>query len=127
MALVNYNLDVIQVVENKNSKKGFKLKNEAMLESGTMINSDFLNGLDSELAKKEVLNRLEKKGIGNKKINPGREIIIDSKFDHRIAMSFLCLGLLMVNGVKVKNAETINSSFPSFFNIMKSLGANLKK
>ena len=65
--------------------------------------------------------------IGNKEINPGREIIIDSKFDHRIAMSFLCLGLLMVNGVKVKNAETINSSFPSFFNIMKSLGANLKK
>ena len=42
-------------------------------------------------------------------------------------MSFLCLGLLMANGVKVKNAETINSSFPSFFNIMKSLGANLKK
>ena len=65
--------------------------------------------------------------IGNKKINPGREIVIDSKFDHRIAMSFLCLGLFMVNGVKVKNAETINSSFPSFFNIMKSLGANLKK
>ena len=65
--------------------------------------------------------------IGNKKINPGREIVIDSKFDHRIAMSFLCLGLLMVNGVKVKNAETINSSFPSFFDIMKSLGANLKK
>ncbi len=65
--------------------------------------------------------------IGNKKINPGKEIVIDSKFDHRIAMSFLCLGLLMVNGVKVKNAETINSSFPSFFNIMKSLGANLNK
>ena len=65
--------------------------------------------------------------IGNKKINPAREVVIDSKFDHRIAMSFLCLGLLMVNGVKVKNAETINSSFPSFFNIMKSLGANLKK
>ena len=88
---------------------------------------------------KEVVENLNKFGfsikstidsisiIGNKKINPGREIIIDSKFDHRIAMSFLCLGLLMVNGVKVKNAETINSSFPSFFNIMKSLGANLKK
>ena len=65
--------------------------------------------------------------IGNKKVNPEKEIVIDSKFDHRIAMSFLCLGLLMENGVKVKNAETINSSFPSFYNIMKSLGANLKK
>ncbi len=64
---------------------------------------------------------------GNKKVNLGKEIVIDSKFDHRIAMSFLCLGLLMENGVKVKNAETINSSFPSFYDIMKSLGANLKK
>ena len=40
-----------------------------MLESGIMINSDFLNGLDNEKAKKEVLNRLEKKGVGNKKTN----------------------------------------------------------
>ena len=40
-----------------------------MLESGTMINSEFLNGLDNEKAKKEVLNRLEQKGAGNKKIN----------------------------------------------------------
>ena len=65
--------------------------------------------------------------IGNKKINPRKEIIIDSKFDHRIAMSFLCLGLLMENGIRVKNAETINTSFPSFFSIMKSIGANFKK
>ena len=65
--------------------------------------------------------------IGNKKVNPRKEIVIDSKFDHRIDMSFLCLGLLMENGVKVKNAETINSSFPSFYDTMKSLGAKLKK
>ena len=88
---------------------------------------------------KEIVENLKKFGfsvkstmdsisiVGNKKINPNKEIVIDSKFDHRIAMSFLCLGLLMENGVKVKNAETINSSFPSFYDIMKSLGANLKK
>ncbi len=63
-----YNLDVIQVVEKK-STKNFKIKNEAMLESGVMINSEFLNGFENEKAKKEVLNRLEKKGIGNKKVN----------------------------------------------------------
>ena len=65
--------------------------------------------------------------VGNKKINPKKEIEIDSKFDHRIAMSFLCLGLFIENGVKVKNAETINTSFPNFYEIMKSLGAELKK
>ena len=65
--------------------------------------------------------------VGNKKINPKKEITIDSKFDHRIAMSFLCLGLFMENGVKVKNAETINTSFPNFYDIMKSIGAKFKK
>ena len=64
-----YNLDVVQVVEKKNVDKGFQINNEAMLENGVMINSDFLNGLDNEKAKSEVLSRLEKKGIGNKKIN----------------------------------------------------------
>ena len=49
---LKYNLDVIQVVEKKNTNKDFKLKNEAMLESGIMINSDFLNGLDNEKQKK---------------------------------------------------------------------------
>ena len=65
--------------------------------------------------------------VGNKKINPNKEIVIDSKFDHRIAMSFLCLGLLMENGVKVINAETISTSFPNFYEIMKSIGAKFKK
>ena len=87
---------------------------------------------------KEVVENLKKFGfsvkstinsitiVGNKKVNPKNEVIIDSKFDHRIAMSFLCLGLLMENGVKVINAETISTSFPSFYKIMKSLGANFK-
>ena len=88
---------------------------------------------------KEIVENLKKFGfsvksttnsisiVGNKKINPKKEIVIDSKFDHRIAMSFLCLGLFMENGVKVKNAETISTSFPNFYDIMKSLGAKLKK
>ena len=64
-----YNLDVIQVVEKKNADKSFQINNEAMLEGGLMINSDFLNGLDNEKAKSEVLNRLEKKAQAIKKIN----------------------------------------------------------
>ena len=63
---------------------------------------------------------------GNKTVNPRKEIVIDSKFDHRIAMSFLCLGLYMENGIRVKNSETINSSFPNFYEIMKSTGAIFK-
>ena len=52
-------------------------------------------------------------------------ISIKSNLDHRIAMSFLCLGLITENPVKVENTDTINSSFPSFLEIMNKIGAKL--
>ena len=65
------------------------------------------------------------KGIGPDHIINGN-VTIKSKLDHRIAMSFLCLGLITENPIKVLNTDTINSSFPSFFEIMNEIGANLK-
>ena len=53
-------------------------------------------------------------------------VTIKSRLDHRIAMSFLCLGLITENPIKVLDTDTINSSFPSFFEIMNKIGANLK-
>ena len=53
-------------------------------------------------------------------------VTIKSSLDHRIAMSFLCLGLITENPIKVLDTDTINSSFPSFFEIMNKIGANLK-
>ena len=50
---------------------------------------------------------------------------IDSELDHRIAMSFLCLGLITENPIQVENTDTINSSFPSFLEIMNKIGAKL--
>ncbi len=67
---LKYNLEVIQVVESAKSKQNSnKIKNVAILGGGLMINSGFLDGVDNEKAKKEVIKRLEKEGIGNKKIN----------------------------------------------------------
>ena len=54
-------------------------------------------------------------------------VTIKSRLDHRIAMSFLCLGLITENHIKVLDTDTINSSFPSFFEIMNKIGANLKR
>ena len=56
----------------------------------------------------------------------GGNITINSKLDHRIAMSFLCLGLITENPIKVTDTDTIKSSFPSFFEIMNKIGAKLK-
>ena len=53
-------------------------------------------------------------------------VTIKSRLDHRIAMSFLCLGLITENPIKVVDTDTINSSFPSFLEIMNKIGANLK-
>ena len=50
---------------------------------------------------------------------------IQTQLDHRIAMSFLTLGLKAKNPIIVDNGTTINTSFPGFVETMKSLGANL--
>lgn len=48
---------------------------------------------------------------------------IDSQHDHRIAMSFLILGLHSQQPIKVSGCETIATSFPNFFSLMAQLGA----
>lgn len=52
--------------------------------------------------------------------------IIESYDDHRIAMSFACLGLGLKDGdsVIIKNAECADVSFPDFYNVMNTIGAN---
>ena len=50
---------------------------------------------------------------------------IQTQLDHRIAMSFLTLGLKAKNPISIDNGTTINTSFPGFVETMKSLGANL--
>jgi 3-phosphoshikimate 1-carboxyvinyltransferase len=45
--------------------------------------------------------------------------------DHRIAMSFLVLGLAAKDPVTVDDAEMIATSFPDFVGFMRSLGADI--
>ncbi len=52
---------------------------------------------------------------------------IDSELDHRIAMSFLILGLISKEPIKVLRPSTIETSFPNFYKIMIELGANFTK
>ena len=61
-----YNLEIIKAVSS--TKSGEKDLNEAYTGSGTIINSDFLNGLDVESAKKKIIEKIEKGKIGKKRI-----------------------------------------------------------
>jgi 3-phosphoshikimate 1-carboxyvinyltransferase len=46
-----------------------------------------------------------------------------TRLDHRIAMSFLCLGLAARAPVTVDDAGPIATSFPSFAPLMRAMGA----
>ena len=62
-----YNLEIIPVIEPPD-KKQFDFKN-AYDGVGHLINSDFLNGLNIEDAKTEIIQKVEKLSIGKKTVN----------------------------------------------------------
>ena len=67
---IEYNIDVIPVVKpNDIVEDNFKINSKAYTEDGIIINSEFLNGLNIIEAKEKIINEIEKKGIGKKKIN----------------------------------------------------------
>ncbi len=51
---------------------------------------------------------------------------VAARLDHRIAMSFLCLGMAARKPVKVDDAGPIATSFPVFEPLMTALGARLQ-
>ena len=62
-----YNIEIIQVIE-PNSNEKFDKKN-AITDDGKLINSDFIDGLSVDDAKKEIINKLVELQLGEKKIN----------------------------------------------------------
>ncbi len=67
---LKYNLKVTTVVKPKNESNSFKVSNVAYTDKGEIFNSSFLNKLNwPENSVQETIKILEKKGIGEKKIN----------------------------------------------------------
>jgi leucyl-tRNA synthetase len=68
-----YNLEIIPVVAPKGvAPKGaenFQITDEPFTDDGIVINSDFLNGLDVQAAKKKAIEEFKKLGIGESQIN----------------------------------------------------------
>jgi 3-phosphoshikimate 1-carboxyvinyltransferase len=75
------------------------------------------------VAVEEGADRLVVHGTGGRR--PPGGAAIDSRLDHRIAMSFLVLGLACEAGVRVDDARPIQTSFPGFETLMSSLGATI--
>jgi len=62
-----------------------------------------------------------KSKIGTK----NKSILTKTKGDHRICMSSLIFSLVTGIKAKIKNFETVNTSFPGFVTLIKNLGGNI--
>ena len=78
------------------------------------------NGVDCEEgeASLRVRGRPDGKGIGGG--------TVETHLDHRIAMSFLVMGLASEKSVTVDDRAMIATSFPEFMGLMIGLGANIE-
>ena len=68
-----------------------------------------------------VRGRPDGKGLGATASNA----VVATRLDHRIAMSFLVMGLASETPVQVDDCLIIATSFPEFMTMMKSLGAEI--
>ena len=61
-----YKLPIIRVVSDKDNSNDGEKMHEAYIGSGTMVNSEFLNNLNVDEAKKKIISKIEEKKIGKK-------------------------------------------------------------
>jgi len=78
-------------------------------------------GVDAE----ELPDGLVVRGAGPKSVRGGA--LIRTLGDHRIAMSFLVLGMASKEPVTVDDADMIATSFPGFVELMNALGADIRQ
>ncbi|QIO73410.1 3-phosphoshikimate 1-carboxyvinyltransferase [Rhizobium leguminosarum] len=83
-----------------------------------------LNGVDCDEGEDFLIvrGRPDGKGLGNA---AGDEV--STHLDHRIAMSFLVMGLASEHPVTIDDAAMIATSFPEFMQLMTGLGAKIEE
>ncbi len=79
-----------------------------------------VNGVDCEEGKDWLLVRGSPEGRG---LGGGT---VETNLDHRVAMSFLVMGLAAENAVTVDETAMIATSFPRFADLMRGLGAEIE-
>ena len=84
------------------------------------------NGVDCEEGEDwlKVRGRPDGKGLGGAGFNGVPAV--STHLDHRIAMSFLVMGMASENPVMVDDTNAIATSFPEFVGLMRGLGAELE-
>jgi 3-phosphoshikimate 1-carboxyvinyltransferase len=109
-------LAVLALFGNGNSEiKGLHRLKHKESDRGEGIKSTFKKlGIEVELDYKSDVMRIR----GGQKIKGG---MVDSLNDHRMAMALTIIGVLSGEQIVVTNAEAINKSFPSFYELLLTL------
>lgn len=81
-------------------------------------------GVTLKIGQDENGDFLEVEGGISPQKNPVKNPVkIATAMDHRIAMSFLVMGLVMENGIEIDDASMIATSFPTFEKIFEGFGS----
>jgi len=73
----------------------------------------------------ELADGMIVEGSGGSGVAGGTEVL--THMDHRIAMSFLVMGLATRASIRVDDGSMIATSFPNFETLMQSLGAHIAR
>ena len=85
-----------------------------------------LNVMNNILNKIGIKTKLKKNSIkiyGNQNLYLDKSYYINSMYDHRVAMSAFCIGLIFGGKITISDCKSISTSFPGFLKIMKKIGA----
>ncbi|RVA02877.1 3-phosphoshikimate 1-carboxyvinyltransferase, partial [Mesorhizobium sp. M7A.F.Ca.US.002.01.1.1] len=84
-----------------------------------------LNGVDCTEGEASLAVRGKPGGKGLGGHPNGKDTTVQTHLDHRIAMSFLVMGLATEKPVTIDDAAMIATSFPEFMGLMTALGAEI--
>ncbi len=84
---------------------------------------NLMNSILNQVGIKTKLKRETIKIIGSPKINLNKSYTINSHFDHRVCMSVFVMCQIFGGQIKIKDFNSVATSFPSFLYLMKLLGA----
>ncbi len=87
--------------------------------------SDRLEAVHNGLSLMGVVSRVEGETLHVTGARPKGGACVPVHLDHRIAMSFLVMGLACEKGAEVDDARTIGTSFPGFADLMRRIGAKM--
>ena len=88
--------------------------------------SDRIEKMSENLKAFGIITRTSKNSLtiyGNPKIKSSGQIKIAASLDHRIQMSFCILALVTGANVLIKGCETVKTSFPNYFSLLKKFGS----